>query len=90
METSRLNVRLTPRASKDEVSGFVGETLQVRVTAVPVDGRANEALLRLLARTTKVPRSSVRIVAGHASREKVVAIDGVASEELHRRLGRSS
>lgn len=90
METSRLNVRLTPRASKNEVRGFIGETLQVRVTAAPVAGRANEALLRLLAAETGVPRGDVRIVAGHTSRDKVVAIDGLASDELRRRLGSPS
>lgn len=89
METSRLNVRLTPRASGNEVRGFVGETLQVRVTAAPVDGRANEALLRLVAATAAVPRSAVRIVAGQTSREKVIAVDGIAGDELRHRLGGS-
>ena len=62
----------------------MGETLRVRVTAPPVDGRANEALIRLLAAVLDVPRGDVRLVGGQTSREKVVAIDGL-SEEVHRR-----
>ena len=86
METTRLNVRLTPRATRDEVGGFAGETLRVRVTAPPVDGRANEALTRLLASRLGLARGAVRVVAGQASRQKVVAIDGLTGDEVRRRL----
>ena len=86
METVRLAVRLTPRASRDAIAGFEGETLRVRVTAPPVAGRANGALVRLLAKRLGLPRGAVRVVAGQTSRSKVVAIDGLAVE-LHRRLG---
>ena len=64
MDTARLSVRLTPRAARDEIGSFEGETLRVRVTAPPVDGRANEALTRLLASKLGVPRSDVRVVGG--------------------------
>ncbi len=83
--TARVTVRPTPRVSRDEVVGFVGETLRVRVTAPPVDGRVNEALIRLLAAVLDVPRGDVRLVGGQTSREKVVAIDGLSMEEVHRR-----
>ena len=86
MDTSRLSIRLTPRATRDEVGAFEGETLRVRVTAPPVNGRANEALTRLLASRLGVPRGAVRIVAGQASRFKVVAIDGLTGDEVRRRL----
>ncbi len=86
MATTRLNVRLSPRAARTEVRGFLGDTLQVRVTAPPVDGRANEALTRLLADRLGVPRGAVRVVAGHSSREKVVAVDGIGTEEARRLL----
>jgi len=86
MDTARVNVRVTPRASRAEIRGFAGDTLQVRVTAAPVGGRANEALVRLLADRLRVPRGAVRIVAGHTAREKLLAIDGLTSEELRRRI----
>ena len=87
METVRLSVRLTPRASREEIAGFEGETLRVRVTAPPVEGRANRALVRLLAKRLGLPRGAVRVVAGQTSRSKVVAIDGLDAAELRRRIG---
>ena len=87
METIRLAVRLTPRASRDGITGFEGETLRVRVTAPPVEGRANRALERLLAKRLGLPRTAVRVVTGQTSRSKVVAIDGLDTAELRRRLG---
>ena len=87
METVRLSVRLTPRASREEIAGFEGETLRVRVTAPPVEGRANGALVRLLAKRLGVPRGAVRVVTGQTSRSKVVAIAGLDATELRRRLG---
>ena len=87
METVRLSVRLTPRASREEIAGFEGETLRVRVTAPPVEGRANGALVRLLAKRLGLPRGAVRVVTGQTSRSKVVAIDGLDAVELRRRLG---
>ena len=87
METVRLSVRLTPRAPREEIAGFEGETLRVRVTAPPVEGRANRALVRLLAKRLGVPRGAVRVVTGQTSRSKVVAIAGLDATELRRRLG---
>ncbi len=87
METTRLAVRVMPRASRNEVAGFEGETLRVRVTAPPVERRANQALTRLLAKKLGVARGDVRVVAGHGSRDKVVAVDGLGAAEVQRRLG---
>lgn len=86
MDTARLNVRLTPRAARDVIVGFEAETLRVRVSAPPVDGKANEALTRLLASKLRVARGAVRVVAGQSSRSKVVAVDGLTSDEVRRRL----
>lgn len=84
---ARLTVRLTPRASRDEVAGEREGTLLVRVTAPPVDGAANEALVRLLAKVLRVPRGDVLIVSGATSRTKVVEIAGLDEGEVRRRLG---
>ena len=76
MEVQRISVRVTPRATRDEVVGWdrARGALQVRVTATPADNAANGALIRLLAKTYRVPKSSVRIVKGAKSRDKTVEI----------------
>jgi len=84
-----MSVRLIPRAARDEIVGFEGDTLRVRVTAPPVDGRANEALTRLLASRLGVPRGAVRVVAGQTSRQKVISVDGLTSDEVRHRLEKS-
>lgn len=73
----RFRVRLLPRAARSSVDGVVDGTLRVRVTAPPVDGAANDALVRLLAAELAIPRAAVRIVAGTGARSKVVALDGI-------------
>lgn len=83
----RIRVRLTPRASRDEVVGWQSDVLRVRVTAPPVEGRANEALERLLASALGLPKSAVRVVSGARGREKTVAIDGTSREAVTAGLG---
>jgi uncharacterized protein len=80
----RFGVRVQPRAAKSEVSGFHGAALKVRVASPPVDGAANEALIALLAERLHVSRGAVRIVAGSASRSKIVEIEGVDASSIHR------
>jgi uncharacterized protein YggU (UPF0235/DUF167 family) len=67
--------------------GAPAGVLRVRVAAPPVAGAANEALVRLLARTLDVPRGAVRVVHGEASRDKTVEVDGLDEAEVWRRLG---
>lgn len=81
----RLSVRLTPRGGRDRVEGVRDGVLLVRVAAPPVDGAANEALVRLLARELEVPSGSVRLVGGAASRHKVVEVIGEGMAEAARR-----
>ena len=87
MVDSRIRVRLTPRAARDEIAGWQGDVLRVRVTAPPVEGQANAALARLLARALGVPPSRVGVIAGARGREKTVAIEGLSQEEALLRLG---
>ena len=77
---------MQPRARTNEIVGRHGDALRVRLTAPPVDGAANEALVELLAATFGIPRRAVTIVTGASSRTKVVELDGV-SEDRVRALG---
>jgi uncharacterized protein len=78
-----LAVRLQPRARRDEIVGERNGVLVVRVTAPPVDGRANAALCRLIAKAVGVAPSKVEIVRGHGSRDKVVRVADVDKGALH-------
>jgi uncharacterized protein (TIGR00251 family) len=80
-------VRVQPRASRTELAGRYGDALKIRLAAPPVDGAANEALVRFLAERLKVPRSSVALMAGAGARAKVLAVTGIGLEEAVRRLG---
>jgi hypothetical protein len=80
-------VRLTPRASREEIVGLRDGVLQVRVTAPPVDGAANAALVRLLAKRLRVGRGAVRIVSGETARTKMIEVDGLTEDETAARLG---
>jgi uncharacterized protein (TIGR00251 family) len=75
-------VRVTPRASRDAIEGEYQGALRVRLTAPPVEGRANDALRRLLAAHLNVPVSAVRIVGGEKSRNKRVAVAGVTRAQV--------
>jgi len=85
--STRLRLRVSPGASRSEVVGPHGEAWKVRVVAAPESGKANEAVRTLIAEALDVPRSSTEIVSGRASRDKVVVVHGVTSDEAERRLG---
>ena len=80
-------VRVQPRASREEIAGEWQDALKVRLTAPPVDDRANEALRRLLAARLKVPLSAVRIAAGERNRTKRVEIWGVTVAAVRALVG---
>jgi uncharacterized protein (TIGR00251 family) len=84
--SARLAVRLQPRASRDEIVGQRDNALVVRVTAPPVDGKANDALCRLIAKRAGVAPTRVSIIRGHAARDKVIEVDGMDEAELRRVL----
>jgi uncharacterized protein len=73
----RFAVRLTPRAGGDRIDGVTDGVLRVRVSAPPVDGAANDALVRLLAATLGVPAGRVHVARGRRGRDKVIEIDGL-------------
>ena len=82
----RIRLRVQPRATRTEVVGGHGDALRVRLTAPPVDGAANEALVRFLAERLGVARSTVRLVAGETARTKVVSVEGLSAPEAQARL----
>jgi len=84
--STRLSVRIVPRASRDVVVGMRAGALLVRVTAPPVDGAANEALIRVLARRLGLSKGALRLVTGRTSKLKVVEVSGIDEAELQRRL----
>jgi len=81
-----LTLRVQPRSSADRVVGVQGDALKVGLTAPPVEGRANEALLRFLADRLGVARSRLCILAGQGSRLKVVRVEGMTGPEVRDRL----
>ena len=86
-ESSLLSVRVTPRSAKDEIGAWEGDVLRVRLRAPPVDGRANEALRRLIADRLGLAPSAVEVVSGGTSRMKRLRVEGVPASELRARLG---
>jgi uncharacterized protein len=80
-------VKVHPRAKKNAITGEVGDALKLSLTAPPADGKANEACIEFFAQLLKVPRSSVTIAAGHASRNKVIRVAGVTAQQVRERLG---
>ena len=84
---ARITVRLTPRGGRNVIDGWDGDTLRVRVTSAPVDGKANDAMLRLLAKALGLPPSRISLVSGAQARVKTIEVDGLSTDELRRALG---
>jgi hypothetical protein len=82
----RLLIHVQPRASRTELAGLHGDALKIRLAAPPVDGAANDVLLRFLAEILSVPRSRLDLTSGHTSRRKVVLVQGVTVDAATRAL----
>ena len=78
----RLSLKVVPGSSRDEVVGWLGDSLKVKVKAPPEKGKANEAVVAMLADSLGVEASSIAVVSGHSSPAKIVAIDGVDDEAI--------
>lgn len=85
---ARVTVKAHPRAKRTGIAGRLGEAWKLDLAAPPVDGKANEECVRWFAEVAGVARSRVRIVSGATGRMKVVEVEGVAQDELERRLGK--
>jgi uncharacterized protein (TIGR00251 family) len=84
--STSLRLRVSPGARRTELVGRHGDAWKVRVSAPPEDGRANDALLSLLAKQLDLPRRSLEIVSGKSGRDKVVRMAGISQAESERRL----
>ncbi len=84
------SVRVHPRASKNEIAGKHAGALKIRLTAPPVEGRANEACCRFLAEVLNIPASAVSILSGERSRTKRVRVQGVTAQRIRELAAASS
>ncbi len=84
---SALAVRVTPRASRNEVVEVSSDgTVRIRLTAAPVEGEANEKLVSFLAEILNVPKSRLEIVAGHSGRDKLISVLDMDAATVHKRI----
>lgn len=79
-------VRVVPRASRDKIAGIHDGAVRIRLTAPPVEGAANEALVRFLSSVLRVPKGDIEIVSGQTARQKMVSVYGLSTEEIEARL----
>jgi uncharacterized protein (TIGR00251 family) len=83
---TRVRLRVAPGATRAGVVGRHGDAWKVRVNAPAEGGRANDAVVRLLAETCALPRASVTLVSGHTARDKIVELAGLEPDDIDRRL----
>ena len=86
-ETTIFKIHLLPRASRDEICGLQGDAIKVRVTAPPIEGKANMALQRFIAKKLHLAASQVEIMAGKRSRKKILKVSGISRTEVEKALG---
>lgn len=83
----RIRIRLAPRASRTKIMGEHGGALKIALTAPPVEGKANKALIKFLAKKLGVPAGAISIVSGEHARDKVVDVKGCGVDEAGEQLG---
>jgi hypothetical protein len=86
---ARLSVRVQPRSKRESIESIQDGVVRIRVSAPPIDGKANEAVRRLIAKSLNVPRSRVTLVKGSKSRDKVFEISGMYSRDVLDRVRES-
>jgi len=83
---SILNVKVVPGSSRNHIAGWLGDSLKIRVTANPEKGKANDAVVSLLADTLRIPKQDVTMCSGASSPRKVIKISGLSHHEIKSRL----
>ncbi len=81
-----MHVRVTPRSSRSEVSSYEGGVLSVRVTAPPVEGEANKAVIELVSALLRIPKSRIEVKSGASERRKSLLIAGLTQQEIDEQL----
>ena len=83
---AKIAVRVYPDSASNAVVGLIGGVLQMKVSAPPIKGKANEELIAFLSKTLGISKSQISIIRGHTTRNKLVAIEGLTQESVLRRL----
>ncbi len=83
---SLLKIKVVPGSSRNHIAGWLGESLKIRVTANPEKGKANDAVISLLAATLRIPKQDVTMSSGASSPRKVIKISGLSNSEIKSRL----
>jgi uncharacterized protein (TIGR00251 family) len=84
--SARIQVRVYPNASRNEITGYNQGVLHLKIAAPPVKGKANQELASFVSRLLKISKGSVSIVKGHTSKNKLVAIEGLDQQTIIKRL----
>ena len=85
--SARLKVKVVPGSSRDEIVGWLGDALKIKVMAPPEKGKANEAVVEMLADHLGVGMDDIKVVSGHSSPSKVLAINGMDDERIKKAIG---
>jgi uncharacterized protein (TIGR00251 family) len=80
-------LKVQPRASRTAIAGLIGDAVKLAITAPPVDGKANQAVIEFLSDLFRVPKSSIVIVSGETGRNKLIAVRGATAEQVLKALG---
>ncbi len=86
MNTCKIDIKAVPNASRDQIVGWLGQSLKIRVQCPPEDGRANQRLCKLLAAHLELSKDAVSVVTGQTSPHKTVEIRGLSVEEFRMRI----
>ena len=88
-EGATFTVKVHPRARKNAITGVVGDALKLSLTAPPLEGRANEAVIEFFADLFEIPRASVTITSGATGRRKVVRVSGLSKQAIEQKLAKN-
>jgi len=80
-------LRVQPRSSRNAIAGVIGDAVKLAITAPPVDGKANQAVIDFLAKLFSVPKSSITILSGETGRNKLIAVRSLSAEQVRKALG---
>lgn len=86
MEHCILQIKAAPNSAKDEIQGWLGDSLKVRVQAPPTDGKANDRLCAFIAEKLSLPKGAVTLVSGASSRQKRLSIQGLSEQQVRQRF----